>query len=151
MLGFVNLLESRNHLRIFSRKKILLICFLVFVSLWDRERERFWILICELLFWIVWAERVFIWRESELNPLIKLVIGRWLGSGFGFWFNLGEFVVILFALCLSSYASQSVQSLNVRALILPCGLYHIMEADTKWCEHELLDRLRTNMCDFSSS
>lgn len=71
------------------------------------------------------------WRESELNPLIKLVIGRWLGSGFGFWFNLGEFVVILFALCLSSYASQSVQSLNLRARILPCGLYHIMEADTK--------------------
>lgn len=71
------------------------------------------------------------WRESELNPLIKFLAGRWLGSGFGFWFNLGEFVVILFALCLSSYASQSVQSLNLRARILPCGLYHIMEADTK--------------------
>lgn len=89
--------------------------------------------------------------KSELNPLIKLLIGRRLSSGFGFWFHLGEFVVILFALCLSSYASQSVQSLNVRALILPCGLYHIMEADTKRCEHELLDHLRTNTCDFSSS
>lgn len=74
---------------------------------------------------------MFIWRESELNPLIKLLIRRWLSSGFGFGFHLGEFVVILFALASPLTQSQSVQSLNVRALILPCGLYHIGEADTK--------------------